>query len=178
MPVTRLQKEDILKKLTDSFQRSKLVVFATNLGLSVEDLKKLRSRLREKGVEFTVAKKTLLEKAGASAGVQGIDKNALEGPVGAAFSYEDQIGAAKVLAAFMKENEKFSLVAGVMDGKFITKSQVIELSRLPSREELLAKLLGSMMSPLSGFVSVGRSLLSGFVRALDGVAKKKEATPS
>ena len=175
MAVTRQKKEEILSSLTEKFGRSKSVIFAKNMGLSVEQMSHLRTLLREKGAEFVVAKKTLLQKAAEANGIEGVTQDVLEGAIGVAFSYEDQIFPAKVLTKFSKQNENLVISIGIMDHRVLSKSEVIALSALPSREELLAKFMGSLLAPLSGFVGIGNALIGGFVRALDGVRAQKEA---
>lgn len=174
MAVSKAKKTEILQELTAKFSRSKSVIFAANHGLTVSEIKQLRAELRKAGAEFQVAKKTLLEKASIDSGNGAISKEILDGPVGATFSYEDQVAAAKVLAKFAKDHEKLVLVAGIMDGNALNKDSVVALSKLPSREELLAKLLGSMQAPLSKFVGMGNALIGGFVRVMNAVREQKE----
>lgn len=172
MAVTRKQKEDILATLVENFKKSKSVVFAANHGLSVNEMSELRTTLRDAGIDFQIAKKTLFMRASAESGIE-LSRELLDGPVGAAFSYEDEVAAAKALAKFAKKHEKLSLVIGVMEGKVLNTAQVIELSALPSKEELLAKFMGSLQAPLSGFVGLGNNLIGGFVRALDQIREQK-----
>lgn len=174
MAVTRQQKEEILSGLVDKFGRSKSVVFAKNLGLTVNEISDLRKALRVHGVEFVIAKKTLFQKAAEANGISGFTQETIGGPVGAAFSYQDPIISSKILAKFAKTNEKIEMSIGIMDKKLMSALEVLTLSRLPSREELLAKFLGSLVAPLSGFVGIGRNLLGGFVRALDQVRAQEE----
>lgn len=175
MAVSKQKKEVILQELVEKFGRSKSVVFAANHGLSVSELQELRNVLREEGVEFKIAKKTLLEKACEESGITGVQKGTLDGPVGAAFSYEDEVAAAKLLAKFAKDHEALSLVAGIMEGKLMQKQEVEELSKLPSKEELLAKLVGSIQAPLAGFIGIGANLTGGLVRVLDQIRQQKES---
>ncbi len=174
MAVSKKQKQDILSTLVDRFGRSKSVVFAANRGLSVSEVTELRRNLHESGVDFQVAKKTLLLKACADSSVEGMEKGLLDGAVGAAFSYEDEIINAKLLAKFAKDHENLVLIAAIMDGKVIGQDEVIALAKLPSKEELLAKFMGSLQSPLSGFVGISNSLLGGLVMALNGLKEKLE----
>ncbi len=175
MAITRSKKEEVLKALVESFGSAKSVVFAKNKGLTVADSKDLRSVLREENVTFTVAKKTLFKKAAESIGVDGFDISVLEGPVGAAISFEDEVVGAKAIATFAKKNQNIELVAGIVDGEFLGTKEVVDLSKLPSKEELYAKFLGSMQAPLSNFVGIGNNLISGFVRCLDQIADQKSA---
>ena len=175
MAITRQKKEEILSKLVESFGAAKSVVFAKNTGLSVSDTRNLRAALRAENVSFTVAKKTLFKKAADSAKCEGFDMEILEGAIGAAVSSDDEVTPAKLIATFAKKNESLELIAGIVDGKFLGTDEIKSLSALPSKEELYAKMLGSMQAPLSGFVGIGNNLISGLVRTLDQVREQKEA---
>jgi large subunit ribosomal protein L10 len=179
MAVTRQKKEEVLQELVDKFAKSKSVVFADYRGLDVASISGLRKSLREQDAEMKVAKKTLIGLAAKESNIGDIDKSVMEGPVLATFSYEDAVAGIKVLFKFSKENENLKLLGGVIDGKVVGPAVIQEYAKLPGREELLAKLLGSMSSPLSGFVGIGNSLISGFVRVLDAIKDKKpeEAAP-
>src|SRR6185295_10946025 len=120
MAITRQKKEEIFAALTDKFGRSKSVVFAANNGLSVEDLKKLRTELRTGNIDFQIAKKTLFLKLCSDKGISGLTKEMLDGAVGAAFSYDDQVAPAKLLSKFAKKHEKLALVGAILDGKVLT----------------------------------------------------------
>ncbi len=174
MAVTKQKKEEVLTSLIESFGRSRSVVFVRNKGLSVKDDRSLRNILRLQSISFKVAKKTLFQKAADENNVENFEKDLLEGAVGAAFCETDEVLAAKLIAEFAKKNEKLELVGGVVDGKFLNQSAVIELSNLPSKKELYAKFMGSLQSPLSGFVGISSNLISGFVRALDQIREQKE----
>jgi len=175
MAVSRDQKAKILENLKAEMANTKAIFFAKNLGLSVAESQKMRRALREKGSRFRVAKKTLLKKSAADALNIEIDDAVLDGAVGAAFSLEDELSAVKVLAKFAKETKKIEIVGGIFEGKSLSKADAIALSQIPSKDELLAKLLGSLTSPIAGFAGVGNALLGGFVRTLDGVRAQKES---
>ena len=175
MAITRQKKEEILQALVESFGKSKSIVFAANNGLTVSEISELRKILADNGISFKVAKKNLILLACTENNIEGVTKEMLDGPVGAACSFEDEVAAAKTLATFAKKHKRLVLVSGVMDGKAMSQQQVNALSQLPSKEELLAKFMGSLQAPLSGFVGIGSNLISGFVRALDQVREQKEA---
>lgn len=167
MAITKQQKDDILKELIEKFSKSKSVVFTDYRGLDVASVSALRSKLREGGAEAKVAKKTLMRLAAEGQKITDIPKEILDGPVAATFSYEDELSGLKILFNFSKENEKLKLLGGIIDGKIIGKEEIIQLAKLPGRDELLAKLIGSMNAPISGFVGVMNNLMSGFVRVLE-----------
>ena len=100
MPLTKVQKEELVAQLVDKIKDAKSVVFADYQGLTVDDIDNLRKDLREHGVTFQVAKRTLIKLAAKQAGFDEIPDSVLEGPVGAAFSMEDEISAAKIIFKF------------------------------------------------------------------------------
>lgn len=174
MPVTKQKKEDILKELMEKFDRSKSIVFTEYRGLDVASLSKLRDELRKADAEMQVAKKTLIRIAGEKKNLT-LDRSIMEGPVSATFSYEDPMAGIKVLFNFSKENEKLKLLGGVVDGKVVGPEVIQEYAKLPGREELLAKLLGSMVAPISGTLGLFNNLIAGFVRVIDAYKDKKPA---
>ena len=176
MAVTRQVKEEALKELVDMFGRSKSVVFANYRGLTVAGISELRSQLRKEDAEMKVAKKTLMNIAAKDL-VGELDKTMMDGPVVATFSYDDPLAGIRILFKFSKKNDKLKLLGGIVDGKAVSADIIQQYAKLPGRSELLAKLLGSMNAPLSGFVGIGNGLISGFVRVLNAYKDKmpKEA---
>ncbi|MDH5596966.1 MAG: 50S ribosomal protein L10 [Candidatus Peregrinibacteria bacterium] len=166
MAITKQKKEDQLKELIDKFGRSQSVVFADYRGLDVASFSDLRNKCREGGAEMKVSKKTLIKLAAKDNSVE-IDDSVIEGPVVATFSYEDPLSGIQILYKFAKKNENLKLLGGIVDGKLVSPEEVQTLAKLPSREELLAKLIGSMNAPISGFVGIGGNLIAGIVRVLN-----------
>jgi large subunit ribosomal protein L10 len=175
MAVTKEQKDDILKGLKDQFSRAQGVVFAEFRGLSVEDAQTLRRGLREAGLEYKVAKKTLIKLAAKENGYD-LSKDVLEGPIGVAFGFDDEILAAQKMAEFAKKFEGLTLKGGIMEGKVIDVNMVNTLALIPSRDTLLAKFMGSAMSPLTGFVGIGNALVGGFVRVVNAYQEQRAET--
>ncbi len=173
MPVTKAQKSEILEQLKKNMKEAKSVVFANYQGLSVKDLKKLRRALKEKGVEFQVAKKTLFCLAAKEALNNEIPIEFIEGPVGAAFSMEDEIAAAKILYKFGKTNENLKLRGAIFEGRVLSVSETSTLALIPSKEELLSKLVYLLKSPISRFHGVLYNTLAGLPRVLDAIKAKK-----
>jgi len=165
MAITKQKKEEILKGLIDKFGRSQSVVFANYRGLDVASISELRSELRKEDAEMKVAKKTLIGLA-AKDSVGELDASIMEGPIVATFSYDDPLSGIRILYQFSKKNENIKLLGGIIDGKVVGPDVIQQYAKLPSKEELLAKFIGSMSSPLSGFVGIGNSLVGGIVRAL------------
>lgn len=174
MPKTRAQKEAILTEVTDKFETSKGVVFATDSGLTVGESQALRGELREAGVALTGIKKTLLGKALEKSKLDALEAE-IAGTLFVATSAEDEVLPAKVLAGFAKKNDKVTLVGGVMEGKTIGTEQVVALSKIPGKDELYAKMVGSLNAPISGFVNVLAGNIRGLVYVLNALKEKKEA---
>ena len=173
MAISRQQKEEILAKLVKKFADAKSVVFAENQGLSVSDLNDLRAKLREGGSEYGIAKKTLFKRALVDNKIE-FDDAIFVGPIGAIFGLEDELSGIQVAYNFAKKNKKMILQGGIFEGKGVNADQINELALIPSRDVLIAKLLGTMSAPISNFVGVGSAVISSFVRACSEVAKKGE----
>lgn len=175
MALTKAQKEDIAKELAEKMKEAKSVVFADYKGLTVKELKELRTLLRESGVTFKVVKKTLIKIAAKEAGFEGeISNDVVEGPVGAALSMEDEIAAARLLHQFSKKHDNLKLRGALFEGRVLSLADTKELALLPGKEELLAKLVYLLKSPVSGFHGVLNNTISGFVRVLNAVKEKQE----
>ncbi len=171
MPISREQKEAVVKELKEKFESAQSAVLADYRGLNVAEATKLRRRLREGGCELKVVKNTLTGLAARQVGLAGLDPY-LEGPVAIAFS-QDPVAPAKILSEFIRENKKMVIKAGVLENTVLDARKVKDLAELPSREVLLARVLGGMQSPLSGAVSVLAGTLRNFVYALEAVRKQR-----
>jgi large subunit ribosomal protein L10 len=169
---TRKEKEQSLEEIREKFNAAKVTLMANYRGLNVAQMTKLRRRLREKGCELKVAKNTLTLKVAREMGIEGLDSY-LEGPTVMAFSNEDLVAPAKVFTEFVKETKIFEIKGGILEGRVVDAKAVRDLSDLPSREVLLAKVLGGMQTPMYGFASVLQGTLRSFVYALEAVRKQK-----
>ncbi len=145
-------------------------------GLSVEEDTKLRNDLRAAGVKYFVVKNTLLRLAANQVGLEDLD-SILHGPTALAVS-DDAVAPAKVLADFAKENEKMELKAGFMDGKVMSLDEVKTLAKTPSKETLIAKMMGSLNSPISGLARLLSTIADGGVEISDLIAKKAGEAPA
>ena len=168
------EKKSKVAEMKEKLSQGVGIVLADYRGITVAQDTKLRRKMREAGVEYRVGKNAYTRIAAQELGIEGLEEH-LKGPVAIAISYEDAVAPAKVLADFIKEHKIVALKAGVLEGKVIDEQGVKALAALPSREVLLAKLMGSMNAPVTGFVNVLHGTLSGFVRALDAVRAQKEA---
>lgn len=168
------EKEAVVKEIQERLERGKAMIVAEYRGLNVQKITQLRRSAREAGVEFKVYKNTLMARAATALGITGLQKY-LEGPNAFAFSYEDPVAAAKVLAEFTKNNEELQLKCGLLEGKVISVDEVKSLAELPPREVLLASLLRGMQAPLSGLVNVLQGNIRKLVYVLSAIQEKKEA---
>lgn len=150
MNKNRQLKQAKVVEIREKLEKAQSVILASYQGLTVEQDTQLRKTLREAGVEYKVYKNTLVTLAAKELGYEGIVEF-LEGPVSVAFGYEDATSAARILNDFAKENKKLELKAGIVDGEIYDSEKVKQLASIPSREVLLAKLLGSFKAPLSNF---------------------------
>lgn len=139
-------------------------------GLTVEEDTKLRNNLRAAGVKYFVVKNTLLRLAAKETGLDELD-SILHGPTALALS-EDAVAPAKVLADFAKENEALEIKSGFMDGKVLSLDEVTKLAKTPNKETLIAKIMGSLNSPISGLARLLSTIADGGVEIADLVAKK------
>ncbi|MDW7667288.1 MAG: 50S ribosomal protein L10 [Bacillota bacterium] len=167
------RKKQIVQEIKEKIENSKSVVLVDYRGLDVAEVSELRKKYREAGVDYKVYKNTMMRFAFKEAGYEDFIEN-LTGPNGVAFSIEDAIGAAKISDEFSKKNEKLKIKAGIVDGNIIGIDQIKELANIPSREVLIAKLLGSLNSPITGFVNVLQGNMRNLVYALDAIKDQKE----
>lgn len=173
MPKTRVQKEEFVKDLSDKLGKVKSVIFANFDHLKVLEITQLRKNFRAEGIDYVVAKKTLLKRSLEANGLNDVAVDKLPGSVATILSYTDEVAPARIVAGFAKDHEALKMVGGILEHHFVDQNAVIELSKLPSKEELLAKMVGSLASPLSGLVNVLQGNLRNFVYALLAVRDKK-----
>lgn len=168
------QKKQIVADLTEKLQNSCAGVVVSYKGITVEQDTKLRRELREAGVDYAVVKNTLLSRAAKNAGIEGMDP-VLEGTTALAVSKEDYAAAARILCGFAEKNKFFKTKAGFIDGKLLDEAGVVGLSKLPTKEVLIAQVLGGLNAPISGFATVLNGTLKGLVVALNAIAEKQSA---
>ncbi len=160
----RAKKEQLVAELHEKLQRASAAILTDFKGLTVAEITQLRDNLAEKGVEYKVVKNTLMRIAAKGTSAELVEP-LLTGTNAVAITYDDPSVMAKVLRTFGKENEKFQIKGGVLGTKALSPEDVAALADLPSREELLAKLLGTLNAVPTGLVRV----LSGVPRAFVGV---------
>jgi len=170
----RQEKVEVVERLTQLLSNSSASILTDYRGLKVAEITELRRKLRDLGAEYRVVKNTLTARAAANAGIKGLEPW-LEGPVAIAFSAKDPAAMAKVLNDFARTHKVFSIKAGVLEGQVIGPESVQALANLPSREELLARVVGGFQAPISGLVSVLQGTIRQLVYVLDAVREKQAA---
>lgn len=168
------EKKKVVEGLKEKLATTKVVIVTDYKGLNVAQMTELRRKLSEANVEYKVVKNTLLKRAS-----EGTDANlltdAFQGPSGIALSYDDPVAPAKVLTQFAKENNKLEIKAGVMDGKVMDLDAITALSKLPSREELLAQVLSAMNAVPTGLVRALADVPRRMVNVLNAIKDQKAA---
>ena len=140
-------KEEQVAVIEDKAKRAKGIVLVDYRGLNVAEDTEMRNNLRKEGVEYKVLKNRLVLRAFNNAGYEGFDK-VLEGPTAVAFSYEDATAPARIIMESVKKTNKISVKGGVVEGKILDAAAITAVANIPSREVLLAQLLGLLTSPM------------------------------
>jgi large subunit ribosomal protein L10 len=176
MAVTRRKKEEIVESLSKSFDEARSFVLTDFTGIDVDEMTELRAKMREAGVSYTVAKNTLLRMIFDNVGIpegeaflEGID-----GPTAVAYG-ADEVMPAKVISEFAEDHDgRPSIKAGFVAGESMDIQGVERLAKVPGREELLSRLVGSAQAPLQGFVCVGSAIIRKFLYAVNAVRESRE----
>jgi len=166
------QKKELVIKMTERLKAAKSMVIADYRGLTVEQDTELRVALRKAGVDYKVVKNTLTKFAMKESGIEGIDSY-LDGPTAIAVSETDIIAPAKVLVEYSKKFENLEIKVGILDGKILDLKEIQALAALPSKEVLIAKMLGSFNAPITGFVNVLNGNLRGLAVAVNAIYEQK-----
>lgn len=161
--ITKEQKKEIVKDLVDKLSRQKTVIFFDYTGLKVNQFQKLRAQLKEQGIDCQVSKKSLIDLALEKSGFKNIAIKNLPGQIALILGYDDEVLPTKILYDFSKENKELKIAAGLIQGEHLEKEALIELAKLPSKQELLSKLVGSLSSPIYGLVNVFKGNLEKLV---------------
>lgn len=174
MPLTRTTKEEILGGYEEAMASAEHAFVIGFKGITVNQVNDLRNKVRKSGAQYVVIKNTLARRAVSGKPLEQV-KEHFTGPTAVAYSLEDPVALAKVLTDFAKDAPVIEFKGGLVEGRPIAASQVKEIASLPGRQELLAKLLFLMQSPIQRFVRVlAASGPQRLAIVLDQVAKKKE----
>ena len=170
------QKKALVAELTERLQNSVAGIVVKYEGITVEDDTKLRKELREAGVKYTVVKNTLLSRAADNAGLAEM-KGVLEGTTALATSDEDYVAAARILCKFADSHDNFEVKTGYMDSDIIDMDKIQSLAKLPTRDVLLANVLGAFQAPIASFARAVQAIVDkGGVEACE--APPEEAAPA
>ena len=172
MAKTKQQKQDTVQSLVGGIKQAKAVVFANFQGLKVSDSEDLRRKCRAEKITFLASKKSLLKKALTEIGLD-VDAEAFPGGVATVMGTEDDVSPARLIYNFAKTHEVVKTFGGILEGKFIDAAKVKELAVLPSKQELLAKLVGTLNAPISGFVNVLAGNIRNLVSVLNNIKEAK-----
>jgi len=170
--LNREEKATIVEELNGKFQQAKFAVAANYRGLTVQAFQQIRRSLRDNNAEIRVAKNTLLRRAVKGTSFEAMEGH-FEGATAVTVSYADPVAPAKILSDFIKDNPKFEIKYAVLDGKALTPDDVLALSKLPSKEILLAKLLSVMQAVPTSFVQVLNGVPQKMVYLLQALKDKK-----
>ena len=169
-------KKAVVADLTERLKGSIVGVVVNYKGITVEDDTKLRKELRENNVKYTVVKNTLLKRATQEVGLSDMD-SVLEGTTALATSDDDYTAAARILNNFAKKNDYFEIKSGFMDGAVVDVATIQNLANLPTREVLLANVLGAFQAPIASFARAIQGIVDkGGVENCTPVAKEEAAT--
>jgi large subunit ribosomal protein L10 len=168
----RDEKEQLVHVLHEELEKSQAVFVTDYMGLTVERITKLRREIKGVGGSYKVVKNTLLRRATQGTPAKGIEQFFV-GPTAIAIAKTDAVAVAKALVNFAKDNEKFEIQAGMLGNRTVTAADIQELSKMPPREVLLARMLGSLNAPVSSFVGVLSAIISQLVYVLKAIENKK-----
>ncbi len=172
MAKTRTQKIEQVVKLQEKLDRAKALVFADYKGLSMKQLSDLRDKLREQNAEFTITKNTLLDRALQTTDYR-LPATDLKGPIATLFAYDDQITPIKILVKSLKDAIIGKVKFGFLGKEALDEAKIIQLSILPTKDELRGKMVGVLVAPLQGMVSVLQGNLRNLVYALSELQKQR-----
>jgi large subunit ribosomal protein L10 len=169
----RQEKEAVAAEIAEKVSRAKSLYFTDFTGLTVEQANELRREFRKSGIDYRVVKNTLARKALERAA--GYDKvsQSLTGPTAIAFGYTDPISPAKIIRKFIEKHEKPTVKVCVVESLVYDGSKLEELSKLPSRQELVASILGSLQSPVIGIINAIQALPAQIVGVLQAIEEKR-----
>ena len=176
MPSAKIlaEKQQQVTALSEKLKKAVSGVLVDYSGITVADDTKLRADLRNAGVEYSVKKNSLIRLAAKEAGLTELE-NILTGNTAIAISDNDLVAPAKILAKYAENKDNFKIKGGFIEGKVAGVADVNALATLPPKEVLVAKALGGLNAPITGFVYVLNANLTGLVRALSAIAEKQSA---
>jgi len=168
------QKKELVERLAKEFSAAEISILIDYKGLDVLTITDLRAQLRNAGVRMEVVKNTLLDRASQDTDT-ALMKDLFKGPNAIVYSQDDPVSPAKILVKFAKDNEKLEIKAATLAGKLLSADEIQQLAKMPSREELLGKLVCVLNAVPTSFVNVLSGVPRSFVNVLNAVKDQKEA---
>ncbi len=169
------KKIETVNSISEKMSKSQSAFFTDYKGINVEQINELRTEFYKSGIEYKVVKKTLTKIAAKDAGYENID-DLLVGQMGIAFSYDDPVSPARIITKYVKDNKmnNFKITGCIFEGDIFTEEKVKQVVDLPSRDELLASLLGTLNAPMGNLVGILNAGMSNFVGVLKSLSEVKE----
>lgn len=172
------EKARVIDELAEQLSRASLAILTDYRGLDVAGLQGLRATLRPLNADFRIAKNTLTRIASEQAGIDGLVPM-LDGPLALVLAYDDVVAPSKAISDFARTSRVLTIKGGVLENAIVSAQQIEDLATLPSREELLGRLLGMLNSPIQGLVNVLSAPSRSLVQVLSAYAEKQgEGTPA
>ncbi|MBW4062091.1 50S ribosomal protein L10 [Candidatus Saccharibacteria bacterium] len=175
MAITRDAKEKVVAKLSTDLGRIKLAVMTDYRGLTVSEVEELRSNLRAEDISYRVTKNTLLRLAVSENEVlKGVDVTAFNGPMALAMGFDDEVAPARVIFQYAKTHNALEIVGAITgEGQLLSAADVKALATLPTREQLLGQVVGTIAAPLTGFVGVLSANVRSIINVLNALSEAK-----
>ena len=165
-------KKLVVAEIKEKLEKAKSVTFVDYRGLTVEEDTKMRKEFRENGAEYKVYKNRLMLLALNELGIKGAEKY-LEGTSAVVFGYNDEVAQAKIVCDYVEKTKKLSIKFGLLNGQSVESKDIEALAKLPSKDVLVAKLLGTLLAPISGLARVLNAPTQGLAIALNAIATKE-----
>jgi large subunit ribosomal protein L10 len=175
MPISKNKKKELIEELKEKLSKQKALVFVDFTGVKVKDFFAFRKKLKEDNNELKVMKKTLAQIAFKEKGIN-VDIKKMQGEMAFIFGYKDEISSAKKAWQFSLENKNFKILGGIVGNEIFDVEKMTALAQLPSKEELLGRLVGSIAAPISGFENVLIGNIRGLVQVLNQISKGSPST--
>lgn len=174
MPITKEKKKKILEELKEKIEKKKAIIFLDFTGVKVKDFMEFRKKVKSVGDEVKVAKKTLINLALKEKKLDVIDVKNLKGQIALVFGFKDEVLPAKIAFEFSSKNQNLKILGGILENKFFEAEKIIEIAKLPSKEELLAKLVGNISAPISNLINILQGNLRNLIFVLTQIQKVKK----
>jgi len=175
MAISREAKEKAVEQLTGELGRIKLAVMTDYRGLSVPEIEELRANLRNEGITYRVTKNTLLRIAAKNnPGMAEIEPTSFTGPMALALGFDDEVAPARVIFQYAKEHKALEIVGAITgEGQVLSAAEVKALATLPTRDQLIGQLVGTIAAPLTGFVGVMAGNVRSIINLLNALSEAK-----